>query len=121
MFIPKEIAQNLAMLLPPVRGFAKRWHHTGTMNDPAQAQRLFDDYAQHTPPAGMDLLELGPGQSPRVLQNALRAGAKSVTGLDVTDYFAGRPPVGIRIRLYDGRAMPFENDSFDLIWSTSCF
>ena len=121
MFVPKEIAQNLAMLLPPIRVLSKRWHHTGNMNDPAEALRLFDSYALHVPPAGKDLLELGPGQSPRVLQNALSAGARSVTGLDVIDYFGGRPPAGIRISIYDGRAMPFEDANFDLIWSTSCF
>jgi len=121
VFVPKEIAQNLAMLLPPVRVFAQRWHHTGTMNDPAEAQRLFADYAQHAAPAGKDLLELGPGQSPRVLQHALRAGAKSVTGLDVADYFEGSPPAGIQIRIYDGRTMPFDDASCDLVWSTSCF
>lgn len=121
MFVPKEIAQNLAMLLPPVRLFAQRWAETGTMNDPAEAQRLVDNYAKYGAPAGKDVLELGPGQSPHVLQNALRAGAKSATGLDVADYFKGNPPEGIRIHIYDGRKMPFDDASFDLIWSNSCF
>src|SRR5215472_4312551 len=120
MFVPKEIAQNLAMLLPPVRAFARRWHHTGSMNDPAAAWRLFEDFAQYGSPAAKDVLELGPGQSFRVLQHARDAGAKSATGLDVADYFDGQPPAGIQIRIYNGRRMPFEDGSFDLIWSNSC-
>ncbi len=121
MFVPKEIAQNLVMLVPPVSAFARRWHHTGMMNDAANAKRAFDEFADYGSPVGKDVLELGPGQSPRVLQYALDAGAKSVTGLDVTDYFNGHPPPGISIKIYDGKRMPLHDASVDLIWSHSCF
>ncbi len=121
MFVPKEIAQNLAMLFPPVRAFARRWHDTGLMNDASEARRVFDEFAQYGSPQGKDVLELGPGQSARVLQYALNAGAKSATGLDVADYLEGHPPPGITVRLYDGKRMPFDDSSFDLVWSTSCF
>jgi len=121
VFVPKEIAHNLAMLLPPVRSFASRWGHTGMMNDPSEARRAFDEFAEYGSPVGKDVLELGSGQSSRVLQYALEAGAKSATGLDVADYFHGRPPAGISIHIYDGKRMPLPNASVDLIWSHSCF
>jgi SAM-dependent methyltransferase len=121
MFVLKEIAQNLAMMLPPVRAFARRWHDTGSMTDATDAKRLFNEYAQHGSPAGKDVLELGPGQSFRVLQHALDAGAKSAVGLDVMDYHEGQPPPGISIRIYDGKEMPFADASMDLVWSHSCF
>ncbi len=121
MFVPKEIAQNLAMLLSPVRAFASRWHHTGLMNNASDARRAFDDFAQYGSPVGKDVLELGPGQSSRVLQYALDAGAKSAAGLDVADYFNGHPPPGIRLHIYDGKRMPLHDASVDLIWSHSCF
>ncbi len=121
MFVPKEIVLNLAILLPPVRSLARTRHNTGSMNDPSEARRAFDNFSQYTPVTGKDVLELGPGQSPRVLQLAREAGAKSTTGLDVLDYFNGRPPPGITIRIYDGRRMPLDDASVDLIWSNACF
>jgi hypothetical protein len=102
MFIPREIAQNVAMMFGPIRRMAQRHHLTGLVNDTELSRKAFQKFAECASPSDRDVLEIGPGQTTLVLQYALEAGARSATGLDVTDYLRGAPPRGMRFCTYDG-------------------
>lgn len=120
MIVAKEVILNLAILLPPVRALARRRHSTGMNNDELLVQYTYGRLREHVDPTGKDVLELGPGQTPRLLQLAMQDGAKSATGLDVENYVSERWPAEVRASVYDGRRMPFDDHSFDVIWSNSC-
>jgi SAM-dependent methyltransferase len=122
VFVPKEIAQNIAMLIPAVRAYARRHHkNTGITNDAAEAERVYREFTAEASVAGKDILELGPGQTALLLQRSLREGARSATGLDVADYFGAGSPAGVRLVFYTGRRMPFPDAAFDVVWANACF
>jgi SAM-dependent methyltransferase len=123
MIILKEIAQNALMAIPAVRRFAQRFHSTGLNNDPTESRHAFDFLSGGEALAGLDVLEIGPGQTMRVLQYALDAGARSCTAVDIVDYLEEkRADFGrIRFEIYDGRNLPIPNSSVDRIWSFDVF
>lgn len=117
MFPPKEILLNLAILLPPVAKAARKRHHTGIDCDPQAGEEVYRRIREHVDPSGKDVVDLGPGQTPFLLQWALRDGARSAVGLDVEPY--DWPP-RIARHLYDGKRMPLPDSSTDVVWSNAC-
>ena len=123
MTFPLEVLQNLLMGIRPVARFAQKFHSTGLNAKVEEIDRLYDFYTRLVPVEGLDVLEIGPGQTLDVLHRAARAKARSCTALDVIEYV---PAIRAReslitYRIYDGKQMPFEANSFDVIWSYTAF
>jgi len=70
MSVPLEILQNLLMGVPPVAKLASRCHRTGLNADCAMARRVFDLYCRFQTVVGKDILEIGPGHTLEVLEEA---------------------------------------------------
>ncbi|MDH4235679.1 MAG: class I SAM-dependent methyltransferase [Nitrospira sp.] len=123
MVLPLEILQNLLMGFSPIANLAQRYHSTGLNADLAKACRVFELYAGFRSVVGMDILEIGPGQTLEVLEKALASGAKSCTAIDVAAYCSVGQAAEKRIsyHIYDGRRLPLEAGQFDLIWSHTAF
>lgn len=123
MGIAREIAQNLLMGIAPLARLAQRFHSTGLNGNLQEASRVYDLYRSFTTVEGRDILEIGPGQTLEVLEQARREGARTCTALDVVAYYtsgqaAGR---GLDYVLYEGRAIPLPSERYDLIWSHNAF
>jgi SAM-dependent methyltransferase len=123
MFIPFEILQNVLMGISPVARLLQRAHSTGINADPDAVRRVFDFYARWSTVAGKDILEIGPGHTVEILARAKSEGANSCTAVDVVDY---RSPAQIRCAQvdfvrYDGKRIPLDTASMDLIWSHTAF
>jgi len=118
-----EVLQNVLMGIPPIARVARMSHSTGLNADPVQSRRLFEFYTGFAPVAGKDILEIGPGHTLEVLDQAVKAGARSCTAVDVVEYVSservGR--TAVQYRTYDGKKLPFESDQFDLLWSHTAF
>jgi SAM-dependent methyltransferase len=123
MLVPLEIFQNMLMGIPPVARLAARHHRTGLNADRAKAREVFDLYCRLQPVAGRDILEIGPGHTLEVLEEALLSGAKSCTAIDVMKYLTAEQAAHKQIdyRLYDGTLLPFASGQFDCIWSYTAF
>lgn len=123
MWVPLEILQNLIMGIPPVAKLAGRCHRTGLNADRAIARQVFALYCRYQTVVGKDILEIGPGQTLEVLEEALMSGAKSCTAVDVHPYLTAEQAADkcINYRLYDGKRLPFSSAQFDLIWSYTAF
>jgi SAM-dependent methyltransferase len=123
MFVPLEILQNALMCVPPIARLAGRYHHTGLNADRAEARRVFGLYSRFGPVAHKDVLEIGPGHTLEVLEEALSSGANSCTAVDVVEYVPVDHPgrKHIDYRLYDGQYLPFASGRFDCIWSHTAF
>jgi SAM-dependent methyltransferase len=123
MCIPFEIFQNLLMGIPTIARLAGRRHHTGLNADRAKAREVLDLYCRFQPVAGKDILEIGPGHTLEVLEEACASGAKSCTAVDVMEYLTVEQAARKEIdyRLYDGRILPFASRRFDCIWSHTVF
>ena len=102
---------------------ARRYHSTGINADQVQANKVFEDYCRFSPIKGKDILEIGPGQTLEVLEYAMAEGARSCMAVDVAEYISEERArrSGITYRLNDGKALPFESEQFDLIWSHTAF
>lgn len=123
MFLPFEIVQNALMGIPLIAKLAGRYHSTGLNADRAMARRVFELYCRFQPVAGKDILEIGPGQTLEVLEEALESGARSCAAVDVAEYVRADHAMRTRIdyRLYDGKLLPFASGQFDCIWSYTAF
>jgi len=118
MNIPKEILLNQLIRLSFVQSIAKRKHVTGMVNDQSKIDEKVRIINQKLAVSGLDILEIGPGQTFGVLTSLLESGANSIAALDISDYSDNRPK-DIKFHTYDGRVMPFGNESYDLICSFS--
>jgi ubiquinone/menaquinone biosynthesis C-methylase UbiE len=120
-----EIVQNGLMWFRPVRNLAKRSHSTGPRGDPSRAREIYVFYTSGSPSsiAGKSILELGPGQTSEVLQLALRDGAGSCSAADILRYLSDEDTVrrGIDYRIYNGRHLPYEAETFDRVWAAAVF
>jgi SAM-dependent methyltransferase len=123
MTVLLEILQNLAIGIPPIGRLAAHYHCTGLNADRAKAHEVFALYCRFESAAGKDILEIGPGHTLAVLEEALASGAKSAAAVDVAAYVAGEEAAAKRIdyRLYDGRRLPFASGQFDSVWSHTAF
>lgn len=123
MRVPFEILQNVLMGIPPIAKLAGRYHSTGLDADRALARHVLELYCRFQSIVGKDILEIGPGHTLEVLEEALISGAKSCTAVDVVPYVtAGQAAEKhIEYRLYDGKLLPFPSGQFDCIWSHTAF
>lgn len=120
MFIPKEVLLNLAILFPPVRAAARGRHNTGMNNDAKVVAETYRKFEEFSNPKGKDLLELGPGQTPGLLESALSNGARSVLALDIEKYDTAGWDPRVRVQYYDGVNFPVGSESVDIVWSNVC-
>lgn len=72
--------------------------------------RLFHDLCRGLVPPGSKILEIGPG--PANATSRLLASLGSLTGADVSGEAAANPALG-EVRLFDGRRLPFSDNSFE--------
>ncbi len=124
MFPPKEIIQNLLMGIGPVRRWAQGRHvSTGLNRVPERVDDVYRFYRAYTEVSGKQVLEIGIGHTPDVLLKAIADGAKSAAAVDVNPYFTAQSDAERKIdyRMYDGRALPFGDGSFDVVWSSNVF
>jgi ubiquinone/menaquinone biosynthesis C-methylase UbiE len=119
MFWPKDILQNLLMALPPVRKLAMRRHCTGMKGDPKLVRQAYEALVTASPVHGRRILELGPGQTLDLLTTARNAGAAACAAVDVLPYVDPMRAAEMEIdyRIYDGRRLPFDDASFDVVWA----
>ncbi len=120
MFVPKEIALNIAIMLPPVRALARDRHETGMNNAGEVVESTYQRLRKHFDTAAKDVLELGPGQTFGLLLRALEDGARSAVGLDIERYELPQAATRLQMSYYDGKRMPFADASFDAVWSNVC-
>lgn len=67
------------MSIKPIAKLAGRYHFTGLNADRKMARQVFELYCRFQSMAEQDILEIGPGHTVEVLEEALAAGAKSST------------------------------------------
>ena len=123
MLVVLEILQNLVIGIAPIARFAARYHGTGLNGDRARAREVLGLYCRFQSVVGKDVLEIGPGHTLEVLEEALVSGANSCTAVDVAEYVGADQATekGIDYRLYDGTRLPFDSAQFDVIWSHTAF
>ena len=118
----------------------KRRIHDFTSSDSELAARsrsfvsdlIFGNFPHSTPRAGAAILEIGSGvgEIMRAMNDYLSAETASperIVGLDIApnmlakarECLGDRPPYAFQ--LYDGLTIPFDDGTFDLIYSVACF
>ena len=123
MIILKEIFQNILLGIPAFKQLVWKWHTTGINNDPDKVSDLWEQIIAASSIKGKLVLEIGPGRTDALLYLAQKASAKGVFALDVYPYLNNKILLneGVEYKIYDGKLMPFENCSIDLIWSNDTF
>jgi SAM-dependent methyltransferase len=118
MYVIKAIIINFLANFGFVRKIFSRHHNTGINDNPELASQAFKLYTSMAPVTGKSILELGPGQTLKVLEIAIEQGAHSAAAADITAYFSREQAKarGIDFQVYDGSILPFEKESMDLIW-----
>ncbi|HMS12226.1 MAG TPA: class I SAM-dependent methyltransferase [Microthrixaceae bacterium] len=123
MFIPRELLQNLAMGVGPIRRAAQTRHRTGVQQDPQRGKELFDALIAMTGELGASsVLELGPGRG-RGLMDAAIGHVGSYAAFDVEPYMDARELArsGIDYRIDASGRLPWDVGTFDVVWSHSVF
>ena len=123
LFEIRSLIQNRVMGVPGVQRLTEALHSTGINGDDTVARETFAIYRRFVPVVDQRILELGPGQSPQVLELAKAAGARTCAAVDTHVYRTAEAARGrgIEISAYDGVHLPFSGDSFDVIWSSDVF
>lgn len=120
-FEVRGVLQNVLLGVGPVRRqLHRRLGKTGMNGDVSVARARLAAYRRNIDIAHKCILELGPGHTPEVLLLAREAGAARCVGLDV-ELLTGRKDLreqGVELDLYDGVHMPFEDGTFDVVWSS---
>jgi ubiquinone/menaquinone biosynthesis C-methylase UbiE len=109
-----------------MEGGIARWYAKTTRKDYAEFEKLAARLAEHLP-AGASVLEVAPGPGYLSIELA-KFGRYSVTGLDISETFVGiarknAAEAGVQVDFRHGNAsaMPFADDSFDLIVCRAAF
>jgi ubiquinone/menaquinone biosynthesis C-methylase UbiE len=109
-----------------MEGGIARWYAKTTRKDYAEFEKLGARLAEHLP-AGSSVLEVAPGPGYLSIELA-KFGRYSVTGLDISETFVGiarknAAEAGVQVDFRHGNAsaMPFADDSFDLIVCRAAF
>ena len=109
-----------------MEGGVAPWYAKTTRKDMAEFQRLAGRLARETP-AHSRILEVAPGPGYLAIELAKR-GPYEITGLDVSETFvkiasenAQRESVSVDFQQGDAAAMPFEEETFNLIVCRAAF
>jgi ubiquinone/menaquinone biosynthesis C-methylase UbiE len=109
-----------------MEGRIASWYAKNTANDMAEFQRLAERMAK-TIPSGSRILEVAPGPGYLAIEIA-RRGSYAITGLDISRTFveiatanALRASVDVDFQQGNASAMPFADDTFDLILCRAAF
>ena len=109
-----------------MEGRIASWYARNTANDMAEFERLAERVTQMIP-SGSRILEVAPGPGYLAIEIA-RRGPYAVTGLDISKTFveialanARRASVKIDFERGNASAMPFGDDTFDLIVCRAAF
>lgn len=123
LFELRGLVQNQLLGIGPVRRPLHRLGSTGMNGDAAVAEARFQSYRRHVAIEGKSVLELGPGHTPEVLLLAREQGAARCVGLDIEHHVdpADARRRGVELDLYDGKRMPYADDTFDVVWSSDVF
>lgn len=108
-----------------MEGAVASWYAKNTARDVGRFTRMADEIASRLP-SGARILEVAPGPGYLAIELARRG--YEVTGLDISRSFiriarenAARAGVRARFELGDASAMPFGDDSFDLVVCSAAF
>ncbi len=123
MNILKEIILNQLIKIPAVKARAKERHQTGISHHPEFLMSQHNALTKYASVRDKDILELGPGMTIEIVLKAKEDGARSVAIVDIEQYLTHQQALdnGINYQIYDGKKIPFPDESFDLIWSSSVF
>ena len=109
-----------------MEGRIASWYARNTANDMAEFERLAERVT-HMIPSGSRILEVAPGPGYLAIEIA-RRGSYAITGLDISKTFveiatanARRASVEVDFRHGNASAMPFADDTFDLILCRAAF
>ena len=109
-----------------MEGRIASWYARNTANDMAEFERLAERVTQMIP-SGSRILEVAPGPGYLAIEIA-RRGSYAITGLDISKTFveiaianARRASVKIDFERGNASAMPFVDDTFDLIVCRAAF
>ena len=120
MNIIKELLLNQLIKVSVIEKIAKKSHSTGRNNNPVEIKKVFEKISKNVIFENSKVLELGPGQTFGVLEEVLKAKATKVCAVDITSY-SDNIPNTIEFKLYDGGLIPYENETFDVLFSWSVF
>jgi SAM-dependent methyltransferase len=123
MNILKEVILNQLIKIPAVKTRAKKHHQTGIINKPEVLMDQYYALTKNAPVKNKDILELGPGKTIELVLKAKEDGASSVAIVDIEQYLTNQNALenGIDYKIYNGREIPFPDESFDLIWSNGVY
>ncbi|MFN2391407.1 MAG: class I SAM-dependent methyltransferase [Pyrinomonadaceae bacterium] len=123
MNILKEVILNQLIKIPAVKIKAKKHHQTGISHHPEFLIDKYNNLTKYASVKGKHVLELGPGKTIEVMLKAKADGASSVAIVDIEKYLTTQQTLdnGINYKIYDGRKIPFPDESFDLIWSSDVY
>ncbi len=124
MNIPIEILKNQLIRIPWIRSRQKDRHRTGVNNREGGIREVLSFYRNHIASfEGKDVVEFGPGQTHEIGAKLLDSGARSISLIDVESYLEGDMvrDLGMRYILYDGKHVPMDNESVDIIVSYTVY
>ena len=121
-----QVSQDKGYKGMGMEGRIAAWYAKNTANDMAEFERLAERVA-NTLHSGSRLLEVAPGPGYLAIEIAKR-GPYAITGLDISETFveiatanARRASVNVDFRHGNASAMPFAENSFDVILCRAAF
>ena len=124
MSILIEIAKNILIKLPFVKAIAKRRHVTGFNQSVEGIKKIFDTYNQFASFNGKNVIEIGPGHTWGVAEQIMKAGAASVTIIDIERYIPDSVILQnqwLNYKIYSGGNMPLPSEYYDLVLSYTVY
>ncbi len=123
MNILKEVILNQLIKIPAVKNKAKKYHQTGISHNPELLMKTYNSLSKYSSVKDKRILELGPGKTIEIVLQAKKDGALSVAIVDIENYLTIRQITDNKIdyKIYDGKKIPFPDESFDLIWSNDVY
>lgn len=124
MHILKEIAKNRLANYKFMRKISSLVNNkTGINGNPELVSELVSKYNAISPVKGKAILELGPGHTYQVMEEALARGASKAAIIDITKLIDDSviEKTGIDYKIYSGGVMPYPDASFDIVWSHTVY